>query len=284
MNARTKQIVIVTVFAAIAVLWLGGNQARLAKKYGDLQDELVAVKRDSERRFSGDGGSRLRGESEDPGSGSALSALPSDLDEVATLRKKLKEMDKEVAEMRDTIAQFQQGAATRRSLGTALGGGLIQNLVLDGNGQPLAGRSWGQEQVLGEPNTKRLGDIPTAWAPKQQDAGEEWLHIDFDKAVALSEINVHETHNPGAISKVAAVLPDGSEEVIWEGSFENEIATGVIERAFQVDGDITADSVKIYMDTTRVSGWNEIDAVEIVGADNSRQWASDARASSTYAE
>jgi hypothetical protein len=33
-----------------------------------------------------------------------------------------------------------------------------------------------------------------------------------------------------------------------------------------------------------VPGWNEIDAVELIGRDGSHQWAKQASASSTYAE
>ena len=39
----------------------------------------------------------------------------------------------------------------------------------------------------------------------------------------------------------------------------------------------------LHLDTTRVSGWNEIDAVELIGRDGSRQWATSAKASSSYA-
>ena len=41
--------------------------------------------------------------------------------------------------------------------------------------------------------------------------------------------------------------------------------------------------LKIYLDTSAVAGWNEIDAVEIVAKDGSRQWACEATASSSYA-
>ena len=40
-------------------------------------------------------------------------------------------------------------------------------------------------------------------------------------------------------------------------------------------------AVRIVLDTTRSPGWNEIDAVELVGPQG-RAWASEARASSTY--
>lgn len=145
-------------------------------------------------------------------------------------------------------------------------------------------RSWGHEQALGAPDTDRYGDISTAWAPMARDGGTEWLQVGFDRSVPVAEINVHETYNPGAISKIAAVMPDGREEFIWEGELAGGAAQpGIVERAFRVERELTADSVKIYMDTSRVPGWNEIDAVELVGSDDSRQWASSATASSTYA-
>jgi hypothetical protein len=93
---------------------------------------------------------------------------------------------------------------------------------------------------------------------------------------------VRETYNPGAISKVTAVLPNGQETILWEGMGEPTQAP--VETVFPVKGDIYAQSVKVYLDTKRVPGWNEIDAVELVGRDGSRQWASKASASSSYAD
>ena len=39
-----------------------------------------------------------------------------------------------------------------------------------------------------------------------------------------------------------------------------------------------------YIESTRVKGWNEIDAVGLVDAQGNRQWAQKATASSTYAD
>jgi hypothetical protein len=46
---------------------------------------------------------------------------------------------------------------------------------------------------------------------------------------------------------------------------------------------MTGKSIKVYLDTSLIQGWEEIDAVELVGRDGSRQWAKDVNASSTYA-
>ena len=148
-------------------------------------------------------------------------------------------------------------------------------------GQPVR-RSWGEEQTIGPPDTHRAGDIPTAWASRNPDGGEEWLNLDYSNPVYLAELRVRETYNPGAISKVAAVLPNGQEQIIWEGVTEPGEAP--IEKVFPVSGNIYAKGVKVYLDTRRVPGWNEIDAVELVGRDGTRQWASQATASSSYAD
>jgi len=143
-------------------------------------------------------------------------------------------------------------------------------------------RSWGPEQATGEPDTLQSGDIPTAWASLQPDAGEEWLQLEYERAVDIAEVRVRETYNPGAVSKVTAILPNGSEITLWEGT-EPAVAAPV-EMSFQVTSSVTANRVKVYLDTKRVPGWNEIDAVELIGREGSHQWAKHATASSTFAQ
>lgn len=143
-------------------------------------------------------------------------------------------------------------------------------------------RPWGPEQATGPADTLTAGDLPTAWAPRQPDGGDEWLQLEFATPVQLAEVHVYESYNPGAISRLTTFLGDGSEITIWEGS-ESEAAAPVA-RIFSVPFAAQASVVKIYLDTRRVTGWNEIDAVELVGRDGSRQWARHATASSTFAE
>ena len=146
----------------------------------------------------------------------------------------------------------------------------------------LLDRSWGPEQVVGHANTDTAGDISTAWASRQPDGGEEWLHVNYDRPVDISEIRVRETYNPGAISKITALLPNGQEVTVWEGT--EPPATAPVDPAFAPHTRVQANSVKSYKDTRRVPGWHENDAVELIGRDGTRQWATSATASSTYAE
>ena len=147
----------------------------------------------------------------------------------------------------------------------------------------LLQRSWGPEQMVGPPNTTEAGDYSTAWAPKtSRGAGEEWIHLGFDHAVEVAQVNVRETYNPGSISKIAAVLPNGQETVLWEGV--EPASQAPVNMSFPLPAGVHANQVKVYLDRRRAPGWNEIDAVELVGRDGSRQWATSAMASSSYAE
>ena len=142
-------------------------------------------------------------------------------------------------------------------------------------------RSWGTEQVLGPPDTASAGDAPTAWASLEATAGPEWLALGFDHVVELAQVRIRETYNPGAISKVTAFV-NGGEVVLWEGTATK--GKGIRDFVVPVSGNVQANSVVVHLDTSRVSSWPEIDAVELVGRDGSRQWATSANASSTYAE
>ena len=144
-------------------------------------------------------------------------------------------------------------------------------------------RPWSPEQVIGPPDTMQAGDVSTAWASRSPDGGAEWLKVDYDKEVTIAQVRVRETYNPGAVTRIVAVLADGSETEIWKG--EEAPAEAPVDRSFEaLKPNVRAKSVKIYLDTQKVPGWNEIDAVELIGSDGSRQWASGASASSTYAD
>ncbi|MFN0127879.1 MAG: hypothetical protein ACKV19_14460 [Verrucomicrobiales bacterium] len=158
----------------------------------------------------------------------------------------------------------------------------MQGAMTDSLSKRPGGPSWSPGQVAGAPDTANHGDYSTAWASQSQDGGKEWLNVKYAEAVEIREINIHETYNPGAISKVSAMMPDGSERVIWEGTMNPE--EGIIERAVPVPPGIRSDQIRVELDTSRVPGWNEIDAVELVGRDGSRQWATEGTASSYFGQ
>ena len=141
---------------------------------------------------------------------------------------------------------------------------------------------WSAEQALGAPDTAEAIDAPTAWTPLEPDAGEEWLVVRFERAASIAEVRIRESLNPGAVRRVSAVLEDGSStRILWEG--QDPTADAPADFVVRVEGDVSARTLLVELDTARRPGWNAIDAVELVGRDGGRQWASEATASSTYA-
>ncbi|HEV2855148.1 MAG TPA: hypothetical protein VHC97_20305 [Thermoanaerobaculia bacterium] len=142
---------------------------------------------------------------------------------------------------------------------------------------------WGPERATGAPDTPEAEDAPTAWCSLEPDAGMEWLLVHFEKKVSIAEVRVRESWNPGAVARVSAVSEDGSSSLLWEG--RDPTARAPDDLVVRVAGKtVAARAILIEMDTARRPGWNAIDAVELVGRDGSRQWASGTAASSTYAD
>jgi hypothetical protein len=143
-------------------------------------------------------------------------------------------------------------------------------------------RKWGPEQATGAPDTMEAGDLPSAWAPLKPDAGPEWLEVSFAKEVEIDEVRIRETFNPGAICKIAAISKDKIEIVLWEG--DGNPMPAPVDMVMRPVLGIKSDRIKIHLDTKRIGGWNEIDAVELIGVDGIRQWGRSATASSFYGE
>jgi hypothetical protein len=151
----------------------------------------------------------------------------------------------------------------------------------------VAGRSnasakgWSVEQLLGAPDTADCGDAGTAWASLQQDEPVEWIEVDFAELRRPLAIIVRETFNPGAVVRIEAADVRGRWRVVWEGddpapACPRNLVVGLGRGAFP-----TA-SVRVVLESSKVAGWNEIDAIGML-AENGVQWAVAARASSSYA-
>lgn len=140
---------------------------------------------------------------------------------------------------------------------------------------------WSPEQATGAPDTPEAEDAPTAWTPMKPDAGNEWLLVRFERPVAVAEVRIRESLNPGAVRRVSASLEDSVSFLLWEGDDPTVQAPSFFE--VKPDREVVARAVLVELDTARRPGWSAIDAVELVGRDGSRQWAAEADASSTYA-
>ncbi|MFA0823070.1 MAG: cohesin domain-containing protein [Methanomethylovorans sp.] len=157
---------------------------------------------------------------------------------------------------------------------------------------------WSANQATGAPNTDACGDISTAWAPASSGTDPEWLSLSFATPVLATAVRVHETNIAGFIYQVDVVDTSGQKHTVWAGT-DSTACPGWLEVTFDKT-QYTINGVILY---TKIAGWEEIDAVELIGdtdtsttttvpSDTSpgtvsttvspRQWASGSTASSEY--
>ncbi len=161
---------------------------------------------------------------------------------------------------------------------------LPPDVFIDLLGGNATGRAWGPEQATGPPDTPKAGDYQTAWASLTQDGSDEWLELSYDDSVVPTEVVIHESFNPGAVHKVALLLEDGDEILVWEGDDPTPKDRQMGVSKIRLDTNHRTRRIRIYLKSKEVAGWNEIDAVGLNGKDTELQWAMQAEASSTYAE
>lgn len=140
--------------------------------------------------------------------------------------------------------------------------------------------SWAPERAVGPANVTNVrNDSVEAWASMAADGGHEWIELDYDPPLRASEVRVHEVLTAGGVAKVVLVDTEGRRFTEWEG--QDPLTTPGVFAVPVGPTSYRVRTVRVELDTTRRSGWNEIDAVELVGPDG-RGWAKAARASSFY--
>jgi hypothetical protein len=126
--------------------------------------------------------------------------------------------------------------------------------------------SWSANQVTGKPDVDKYGDDGHAWAPKTQDAGIEWLDLKYPRPVHATEVRIRESCGSGAVIRVELFDEKGTPHIIWAG---NDPTTGLNYLMVKFPRtEYKSDRVKVTLATNVIPGWNEIDAVQLVGKDN----------------
>lgn len=138
---------------------------------------------------------------------------------------------------------------------------------------------WHALQATGAPNADPARDDRNAWAWSRGDVGEQWLELAYETPLRASAVRIFEVNSAGAVARVVGIEPGGARHLLWEG-LDPTATPGVLEVRFATTAFRIA-RVLVVLDTDRAPGWNEIDAVELVGPDG-RAWADGGSASSSY--
>lgn len=120
--------------------------------------------------------------------------------------------------------------------------------------------------ALGAPDVfPRGGDVDGAWAPLATDAGYEWITVRFAAPVRAASIVWAETFNPGAVIRVDDLSEPSAPTALWTGTTGSPGAPSAVAEV-TLPAPRVLSAVRIVLDTRRVSGWNEVDAIGLVPA------------------
>ncbi len=124
---------------------------------------------------------------------------------------------------------------------------------------------WSAQQATGSPDVTAHADDQRAWAPVAKDGTTEWLDLRYDQAVVPTAVAIHESFNPGFVTRVEAYdTATASWITLWQGTEPTAAgAIGTFTPTLAAT-DVAVDRIRVTIDTN-VPDWNEIDAVELVG-------------------
>ena len=119
-------------------------------------------------------------------------------------------------------------------------------------------------QATGAPDVESYRDDPAAWAPSQQAGTIDWLELTYDVAVVPVAVNIVESSGAGFVTTVEAFDDATSTWTrLWAGHDPSPDELTVFSPPLGAM-DTPTRRLRITIDT-ETPGWNEVDAVELVG-------------------
>jgi hypothetical protein len=126
--------------------------------------------------------------------------------------------------------------------------------------------SWSARQATGAADTPEAGDIGTAWAAASADVEAETLVLVYAQPVNPTGIEIYESYNPGAVARIEVLDPNTDDwVVVWEGVADTAGEEIAVFRPQLTPVDFATDQVRLTIDEPLIPGWNEIDAVKLIG-------------------
>jgi outer membrane protein OmpA-like peptidoglycan-associated protein len=133
-----------------------------------------------------------------------------------------------------------------------------------------ASKQYKAEQVLGKPNVlPGFGNSPCAWSPDlaDNDIRAEFIHVGFAKAVPIKQVLVAENFNAGSILEIYAYDLQGKANLIYKNPQVKAEGRGRLFSLPIPQTPYPVASVKVVMQTDKVKGENQIDAIGISESD-----------------
>ncbi len=127
-------------------------------------------------------------------------------------------------------------------------------------------RQYNAHQILGKPSKlPTIGNSPCAWSPASDASPvEEWIKVGYKNPMPIKQIGVAENFNAGAITKIYAYDPQDKEYLVYTNQKDTTHVPGrMLNIYFKEATAFKVAALKIVLNTRRISGWNQVDAVGI---------------------
>ena len=125
--------------------------------------------------------------------------------------------------------------------------------------------SWSAAQALGVPNTNSYGDIPTSWAPSAPNAGVEFITVGYTTPLYANGVTVRETLGNGFVTRIELLDVSDQYHVVWTGVDPSQPGTPVDFFVSFPTTSYLVKGVKVVIDTSLKSTYEEIDAIKLHG-------------------
>ncbi|MCA9532292.1 MAG: discoidin domain-containing protein [Sandaracinaceae bacterium] len=121
------------------------------------------------------------------------------------------------------------------------------------------------QRATGAPDVyPTAGDLPNAWATRLADGGIQHITLRYAEPVLTTAVFWLETYNPGAVVRVDDVSDPAQVVTLFSGIEPTRGVTGAAAVEVRLPEPRSIHTVRLYLDTNAVTGWNEIDAVALI--------------------
>lgn len=126
--------------------------------------------------------------------------------------------------------------------------------------------SWAASQATGAPDVDECSDSVKAWASASSNT-KEWIELTYEIPVYPTEITIYMSYNPSQVTEVQIIDVQGKAYTVIEAEPEEvPYCPDAYQISLELTKKILVNKVKIFIDQSVLGlGWNEIDAVELVG-------------------
>lgn len=135
--------------------------------------------------------------------------------------------------------------------------------------QTGSGKQYKAEQVLGKPNVlPAFQHSPCAWSPQQpNNPKEEFIQVGFATPMSIQQIIVAENWNAGSIFQIFAYDETGKEHLVYKNPQVTPAGKGRLFTLSVPKTNYLVTSLKVILQTNKVAGENQIDAIGISDSD-----------------